>query len=68
VYYCKLPFAYRFQGRVYIMDNCLRGSVIQDKQLLTAFQPTSTKGRAPARSPCTDVAFDILILMSPLLV
>jgi hypothetical protein len=25
-------------------------SVMQDKQLLTAFQPASTKGRAPARS------------------
>jgi hypothetical protein len=39
------------------MDNCLRGSVIKDKQLLTTFQSAFSKGRAPARSPCTDVAF-----------
>jgi hypothetical protein len=50
------------------MDNRLRGSVMKDKQLLTAFQPASSKGRAPARSPCTDVAFGLLLLVSPLLV
>jgi hypothetical protein len=59
-------FAYRFQGRIYIMDNCLRGSVMQDKQLLTAFSTSFHQGTCPCTIPCTDVSFGILPFMSPL--